>query len=34
MTWTFYVKNAVPQCASDGGERRLLRHVEEKLFSG
>lgn len=31
---TFYVKDAVPQCASDGGERRLLRHVEEKLLSG
>lgn len=34
MTSTFYVKDAVPQCASDGGERCLLRHVEEILLSG
>lgn len=34
MTLTFYVKDAVPQRAGDGGERRLLRHIEEILIGG
>lgn len=31
---TLYVKDAVPQCPSDGGESRLLRHIEEELLRG
>lgn len=34
MTRTFYVKDAVPQRAGYGGERRLLRHVKEILLDG
>ena len=31
---TFYVEDAAPQCSGDGGEGRLLRHVEEVLLCG
>lgn len=31
---TFYVEDTAPQCSSDGGEGRLLRHIEEVLLCG